>query len=293
MPHKVMFGNHKGGVGKSSVVVQTAAALARAGKRVLVVDMDPQASSSAYLGFVEDPDNPVPTISEALRSNERGAGAGAVYECGWVDDAGEQTVEASLIHLIPCRADFENREVEAGQVGAVRRLRKALEGWTDEYDYVLIDTPPRLGHLTQMSMAASDAVIIVTEPERDGTVAAFRFAEFVTEHAEDVTNPDLRLAGVVLNKRRHTAEHQQRTEDLQSYFNDLLWDLRTTEDVPGIGERELSPTWLPGWSVFSNASSFKCSVSSLPGKPARQITTAFDQIARRLSEHFAEEEKAA
>lgn len=260
---------------------------------MLVVDMDSQANASRMLGVVWDPAAPTATVSEAIAANQKGAGEGAVVACGWTDEAGTPTPEATRIDVIPSRFDLGNREAEAGQVGAVRRLRKALEGWTDDYDYVLIDTPPSLGHLVQMSMAASDAVIICSQPEYSSAEAAIRTYDFVEQHAEDLANPSLRVAGIIMNMYRGTAEHESQLDGLRSRYGEVVWDLRTTEEVPGIGERELSPSCVPLWSIFSDADSYGVSLTDLPpARKKKQAIALFDAIADHLVRHFHEEETA-
>lgn len=294
MTTTIMFGCHKGGVGKSGGVVQTAAALARKGLDVLVVDMDSQANASRMLGAAWNPDEPTATVSEAIVANQRGAASGAAVACGWVDDAGEATAEAQRIDVVPSRFDLTNRENEAGQVGAVRRLKKALEGWTNDYDYVLIDAPPSLGHLVQMSMAASDAVIIVTQPEYSSAEAAIRTADFVAQHAEDLGNPNLRVAGVLVNMYRGTGEHTSQIEGFRERFGELLWDLRVVEEVPVIGERELAPSFIPLWSIFSDADSYASSLTDLPpARKKRAAITLYDSVADHIVNHFSTQEASA
>lgn len=294
MTRTVMFGCHKGGVGKSGGVVQTAAALARRGLEVLVVDMDSQANASRMLGAAWNVAEPTATVSEAIVANQKGAAEGAVVACGWVNDAGEPTVEAQRIEVVPSRFDLGNRENEAGQVGAVRRLRKALDGWTDSYDFVLIDTPPSLGHLVQMSMAAADAVVIVSQPEYSSAEAAIRTADFVAQHSEDLGNPDLHVAGILVNMYRGTAEHESQLEGFRERFGHLLWDLRTTEEIPGFGDRELSPSYVPLWSIFSDADSYAASLTDVPpARKKKQAIALYDSVASQLVTHFALQEAAA
>ncbi len=174
MTFTAVIANNKGGVGKSNLTVQLAAALARRQRRVLVVDLDPQANSTRRLGITVDPDDPIVTTSEVVKSGEEGVGEGAVVPAGWRTEAGEPTPEAAFIDVLPARFDLINREGEAAQLGAVKRLKKTLRGWTTEYDVTLIDTRPDLGHLVQMAMAAADSILIPTDPTFDSIEAAIR-----------------------------------------------------------------------------------------------------------------------
>jgi chromosome partitioning protein len=140
MPITIAFANHKGGTGKTSVTVQTAAALARAGKRVLVVDMDPQANATRRLGIEHRPGEEFLTVGTAILFNTNdqpggiGIGEQAVRPCGWTDGDGEPTAEAALIEVLPSDRDLANREWEASIPGAVERLSLALAGWTPGAD---------------------------------------------------------------------------------------------------------------------------------------------------------------
>lgn len=210
---KILKANHKGGVGKTTVTVQMAIAYATAGLRVAVIDLDPQYNASRRLGFVPNLKNPVPTISEAISSGERGCARDIV-----VSLPGDNY----SIDLLPSRHDLENRVNEAGMVGATRRLVKVIDGWEDDYDVILIDTPPNMGHLTQMGLAAADVVIGVTEPEFDSIDGINRIANFVEDHAEDLANPRLRFGGIIVNKVDNVNEHRYQLETLQNAWGDLV-----------------------------------------------------------------------
>ena len=272
--------NNKGGVGKSTVTVQLAAALARAGLSILVVDMDPQANATRRLGVTWSPDEPVPTMSEVIRADTIGAGQGAVLACTW------DTTEAERIDVLPARFDLINRETEAGVVGAVRRLVKALSNWSESYDVILIDTRPDLGHLVQMSLAAADTVLIVAEPEYDAVEAAVRVRDFITEHAGDLANPDLTVGGVIVAMRRPTAEHTFQLEGLAETFGNLIWDLRTTRRLLDGTEVEVTPSHIPAWSRFAEADSAAVSLAAWNDTRGRETTALFDVAARQFTTRF-------
>ncbi|MFB7800432.1 MULTISPECIES: ParA family protein [unclassified Isoptericola] len=284
--------NNKGGVAKSTTTVQTAAALARAGMRVAVVDSDPQGNATRRLGIEWDPANPIPSLSEAISAGVEGAAAGALIGCGWVDESGNPTREAEQIDVVPARFDLINREAEAGTVGAVRRLKKALAGWSDDYDVVLIDSRPDLGHLVQMAFAASDAVIIATDLGYDGPEGAIRVADFVAAHAEDLGNPGLHVGGVVVTRKRNTAEHAFQLEGLVERFGELVWDLRTTKTIPGNVEVELTPAHIPEWIRFSEADSAAVSLSAWGDERGRTTAGLYDQVAAHIIRTFLPQAEA-
>lgn len=289
MTHVTAIANNKGGVSKTQVTCQLAAALARAGRRVLVVDMDPQANATRRLGVEWDPSVPIPTMAEVIAAAQDGAGEAAVVACGW--DA-EAAPEGERIDVLPARFDLINRESEAGVVGAVRRLTKALSGWTDVYDVVLIDTRPDLGHLVQMAFAAADTVIIPSDPNYDSVEAAIRVRDFVSLHAADLMNPDLRVAGVVVTRRKRTKEHDFQIEGLVDAFGELVWKLGGVVKFDD-GTDLLNPNYLPEWSRFAEADAAATSLGAWPGADGRKAVALFDALGRMYAQRILEKEKNA
>lgn len=222
-------GNHKGGSGKTSVVVGLAAALAEAGRRVLAVDMDPQANASRRLAAGYDPDHPTPTTAEVVHNGSEGIAADAIKPCGWPDPY------ASRISVIPSRFDLDNRLSEAGQIGAVLRLSIALEGVdAADYDVTLIDCQPSMAHLTQLALAAAHYGIAVTDPEYDGVDGAIRFRDFIEDHRtrRGLGNPDLGFAGLIVNRYdQRISAHRWQIDGLPATFGHAaIW-------LPHIPER--------------------------------------------------------
>ncbi|MCI4659559.1 ParA family protein [Cryobacterium zhongshanensis] len=292
MAHTAVISNNKGGVAKTELTVQLAAALARAGKKVLVVDMDPQANATRRLGIEWDPKEPIATMSEVIKADQAGAGEGAVVACGWVLPDGTPTLEADNIDVLPARFDLINRETEAGVIGAVRRLQKALEGWTSEYDVILIDTRPDLGHLVQMSMAAADTIIIPTDPNYDSVEAAIRVKDFVARHAMDIANPTLAVGGVVVTRRKTTLEHDFQIEGLREHFGDLVWNLGGVVVLPDSTEL-LNPSYIPEWSRFAEADAAAVSLSDWTDRNGRKTVALYDAVARTyLARFLGTKEKA-
>lgn len=217
MATRVAVVNNKGGVGKTTTVVRLAEALAKAGRRVLVVDLDPQGNSSRRLGWTYNTDAPQLTISEAIRADADGTAAQVIQPIGWKAEC------ADRISLCPARLELENRMSEAGIVGAHRRLVRALDGADDAFDDTLLDCPPSLFHLTQLGLAAADAALIVTEPEYDSVEAALRVRDFIAARSKDLSNADLRLIGVVVNAMQHLAAHTFQRDGIRETFGDLVW----------------------------------------------------------------------
>lgn len=269
----------KGGVGKTDLLVQLAAALARKKKRVLVVDLDPQMNATRRLGITHDPSAPILTTVEIIQSGEEGVGKQAVVRCGWVDADGAPLPEAEYIDVLPSREDLTNRETESGHVGALFRLKKALRGWADdEYDVVLFDTPPSLGHLTQLALAASDDVLIPIEPNNDAVGGGFKTSQFVQAHAEDLANPGLHVSGVLVSKYNpNLLEHRFQYDGAKELFGDLLWNPARLVKV-GSSEIQL-PGWIPVRTRINEASGAGAPVSAYRDAPGREVTAIYDAIA--------------
>jgi chromosome partitioning protein len=263
---RAVIGNNKGGPGKTTTTVQLAAALAERGKKVLVVDMDPQANASRRLGRPHDPTNPVAGTAEAIKSGEPGVLADVIIPCGW---DGEY---ADRVFLAPARYDLENRISEAGVVGAVGRLRRAMQGVDDDMDVTLFDCPPSLGHLTQMALAAGDVAITTVEPEYDAIDGAVRYFTFIQEHAGDLGNPDLYLAGILPTRvRENLGAHKFQLEGFPELFPGVkIW-------TPYVEER----------TVLKDASDSAVPVRKVGSKRAAETADGFLKLADLLLAELA------
>lgn len=152
MAKVIAFSNQKGGVGKTTTCVNLAAYTARAGKRVLVVDMDPQGNASSALGFFERKDKK--SVYEVLVGEIEAAGA-------------VKKTETEGLDIITSSGDLAGAELELAQVmiGRERVLDEKIEAVKEGYDFVFIDCPPSLGLLTVNSLAAADGVVVPIQCE--------------------------------------------------------------------------------------------------------------------------------
>ena len=152
MAKVIAFSNQKGGVGKTTTCVNLAAYTAWAGKRVLVVDMDPQGNASSALGFFERKDKK--SVYEVLVGDIEAAGA-------------VKKTETEGLDIITSSGDLAGAELELAQVmiGRERVLDEKIEAVKEGYDFVFIDCPPSLGLLTVNSLAAADGVVVPIQCE--------------------------------------------------------------------------------------------------------------------------------
>lgn len=186
--------NQKGGVGKTTVTLGLASAAAAAGRRVLCVDLDPQASTSWVLGV--DPESAGPTIGEVL-ATKRGDIREVVRPTAWSD----------LVHVAPSSSTLQ--QLEAGPSKRLRRLIATVE---DEYEAVLIDCPPSLGSLTRSALTASRHALLVVEPSSLGLRGIGGVADLIDD-VWDTTNADLELSGVILNRVPAVSREAERRID--------------------------------------------------------------------------------
>jgi len=214
LPARVLaVSNQKGGVGKTTTAINLGTALAAIGKRVLIVDMDPQGNASTGLG--------VP------RETRRVTIYDVVVDQRSIEDAAVQTTVPGL-WIVPADADMSGVEIELSQADRRSyRLRDALRQHDDgptAYDYVLIDCPPSLNLLTLNAMAAADAVLVPLQCEffaREGLSQLMRTIDMVKQSL----NPALEIQGLVLTMfDRRSALSGQVANDVRAHFGDKVYD---------------------------------------------------------------------
>lgn len=206
--------NQKGGVGKTTVALGLASALASAGRSVLVADLDPQANATTGLGIWQ----PGLTIDEVLAVDRPGEAARAVVPAGWVT-WNESTV-VSVVPSSPNLAQVEHQLV-SDVIGAQDRLAVALEGIAEDFDEVIIDCPPSLGLLTVNALFASDRVVVVTEPAAwasDGVEQILRNCDRIAARRGGVPL----VVGIVVNRLGRTRDANYWADELARTHRDLV-----------------------------------------------------------------------
>lgn len=219
----ISFANHKGGVAKTTSVTSLGVALSKMGKRVLLVDLDPQTNLTDIL-TKERTDR---TIYDSLRDLQ----------------------DLPLIHiregldLCPSSINLVSMDIELGdQQDRDQRLSKILRPL--EYDYILLDCPPGLGVLTINALSASDKVIIPLTPE---ALPAKGLATLtgIIDLVKSRSNPALELGGILITRYNRRKINRIVEETLRESFGDLVFKTKIRENV------DLSESPLEGKDIFT------------------------------------------
>lgn len=210
--------NQKGGVGKTTSTINLGAALAEYGRKVLLVDLDPQGALSAGLGVPHyDLEHTVHNLLVEPR-----VGIDAVLIGTRVEN----------LDLVPSNIDLSAAEIQlVNEVGREQSLARALRPVLDRYDYVLVDCQPSLGLLTVNGLACADGVVIPTECEYFSLRGLALLTDTV-EKVRDRLNPKLEISGIVVTRYDpRPVNSREVMARVVERFGDLVFDTVITRTV--------------------------------------------------------------
>lgn len=232
----IAVANQKGGVGKTTTAVNLSAALARMGKKVLLIDCDPQGNATSGLGI--DKEGLEQSIYDVL-----------VNEVSIQDVIIETQFKLALV---PAVMDLAGAEVELVEFeDKLYRLKKAVADIKDTYDYIIIDCPPSLGHVTLNALTAADSVMLPLQCEfyaLEGLTQLLSTVQLVQEQF----NEDLTIDGLVLTMYDpRTNLSEQVVEEVKNHFPDMVYATKIPRNV------RLSEAPSFGKPIFNYASTSK------------------------------------
>ncbi len=214
----IAIANQKGGVAKTTTTINLGAALCLRKKKVLLVDMDPQAHCSIGLGIRTTKEDA--TVANALLNPKDGL-KNMIYETAM-----------EHLHLVPSHIDLAVADQElSSQVGAEWVLSLALKSVSDQYDYVIIDTPPSLGNLSINSIVASDGIIIPMQAEIYALEGMEALQEMISRIVDRLRH-NAEVMGVLLTLfQGRTRIHAAVKEQLAEYWGDRLFNTVIRKNV--------------------------------------------------------------
>ena len=202
--------NQKGGVGKTTTNINLGASLARLGKKVLIIDIDPQGNTTSGIGVAKNELSD--TVYEVLIQENYDTRKAILHTA------------TDGLDVIPANVDLAGAEIElVGLKGREARLKKSIDKVREDYDYIFIDCPPSLGLLTINSLTAVDSVLIPIQCEFYALEGVSQLVSTI-ELVKKRLNKDLEVEGVVLSMfDGRTNLAVQVVQEVKKYFGSKVF----------------------------------------------------------------------
>jgi len=214
--------NQKGGVGKTTTVINLAAGLSMRGKKILVIDLDPQGNATTGLGLSNNDDSDQ-TIYSVLNGNKK------------ISEVIQQT-EFENLNLVTSNVDLSGLEVEtAGDSRRAFKLKDELTSILNDsrasYDYIIIDCPPSLSLLTIMALVSSDALVVPLQTEFFALEGLTQLMKTI-DRIKNNLNPSLEIRGILLTMydKRNKLSSQVENE-ARNYFKEKVYNTAVPRNV--------------------------------------------------------------
>ncbi|MBR6176725.1 MAG: ParA family protein [Bacteroidales bacterium] len=208
----IAISNHKGGVGKTTSTVNIGAGLAMEGKKVLLIDMDPQANLTQSYGI---------TKSEV-----------SIYEVLTGEAEPIPVTVFENLDVLPSTLDLSGAEMElSNEAGREYILREAIAPIASKYDYILIDCPPSLGLLTINALTAADEVYIPLQAHYLAIKGLTKIVEVIGK-VQKRLNKNVQITGVFVTQfDKRKVLHRDVVETIYTYFQDKLFNSRIRDNI--------------------------------------------------------------
>jgi chromosome partitioning protein len=218
----ITFANQKGGVGKTTTAHIVSIGLVKKGYRVLACDLDPQANLTSVLGV--NPDSDIVSIYELFE------GECEIQDAIVHTDSGVDLLVGSLM--------LSGADRKYSATGNEYKLKEALETVKDNYDYIIIDTPPALGVMSLNGLAATDYLTVVMTPDYFSGKGLDQFQQTVETTKKYLNNPNLKINGLLFTRCDRTNISSIIRDDMEAVAKSLNSKIYKSKIRQGVAIRE-------------------------------------------------------
>jgi chromosome partitioning protein len=216
----ISIANQKGGCAKTTTAINLAAGLSLEGYKVLLIDIDPQANTTRVF------------IHPEVEIEQSRSLYSAIINFSPLSTIVRET-QFDNLHLVPSHIRLSSADLELAQAFDNRseRLKRALSGLEDQYDYIIIDNPPSLGFLTINAFAASDRLVIPVSTGFFALAGLVQLQESIDMVKQTQLNPTLKILGVLCTFSERTNVSRDVETQLRTYFGDWVFETVVPKNV--------------------------------------------------------------